>query len=78
MNDFFYEIQHSRVCNFADNNTMYACRQNLDSVTSNIESDMKAAICWHKNNEMVANPENFQLMFIGLKGDIKWQLSTDG
>ena len=28
-------------------------------------------MCWYKNNEMVANPEKFQLMFIGLKGDIK-------
>ena len=67
----FYETQHSQVCYFADDNTTYACGQNLESVTSNIESDMKAAISWYKNNEMVANPEKFQLMFIGLKDDIK-------
>ena len=51
INDFFYEIQHSQVCNFADDNTIYACGQNLDSVTLNIESDMKALMCWYKNNE---------------------------
>ena len=36
---------------------------------------MKAAMCRYKNNEMVANPEKFQLMFIGLKDDI--ELCTD-
>ena len=71
MNYFFYEIQHSQVYTFADENTIYACGQNLDSVTSNIESDMKATISWYKSNEMVINPEKFQLMFIGLKNDIK-------
>ena len=44
-NDFFYEIQHSQVCSFADDNTIYACGKNLDSVALNIESDMKAAMC---------------------------------
>ena len=72
INDFFYEIQHSQVCNFADDNTIYACGQNLDSVTLNIECDMKATICWYRNNEIVANPEKFQLMLIGLKDDINY------
>ena len=31
--DFFYEINHSQVCNFADDYTINACGQNLDSVT---------------------------------------------
>ena len=74
----FSEIQHSQVCNFADDNTIYACGQNLESVTSNIESDMKAAISWYNNNEMVANLEKFQLMFIGLKDDIKLCIDLNG
>ena len=44
MNDFFYEIQHSQVCNLADDNNLHACGQNLDIVQSNIESDIKAAV----------------------------------
>ena len=66
INDYFYKIQHSKVSNFADDDTIYACRQKLDSVASNIESDKKAAICWYKNNEMVANLQKFQLMFMRL------------
>ena len=39
---------------------------------------MKAAIRWYKNNEMVANPEKFQLLFIGLKDDIKLCIDING
>ena len=78
INDFFYEIWNSQVCNFADDNTIHACGQNLDFVTSNIGSDLKAAICWYKNNEMVASPEKFQLMSIGLKDDIKLCIDIGG
>ena len=78
INDFFDEIQYSKVRNFADDNTIYACGQNLESVTSNIESDMKGTISWYKNNEMVANPEKFQRMFIGLKDDTKLCIDING
>ena len=78
INDFFYEIQHSQVGNFADDDTSFEYGQNLDSVALSIESDMKAAMCWYKNKEMVANPEKFQLMFIALKDDIKLCIDVNG
>ena len=28
--DFFYAIEHSQVCNFADDNTIFACGETLD------------------------------------------------
>ena len=39
---------------------------------------MKAAISWYKSKEMVANPERFQLMFAGLKDDIKLCIDVNG
>ena len=78
LNDFCYVKQHSQVCNFADENTIYACGQNLDSVTSDIKSDMKYAISRYKNNEMFANPEKFQLIFIGLKDSITLCIDING
>ena len=77
INDFFYDMQHSQVCNFADKKTINACGKNLDSVILNIEKDMKIAIDWYQDNEMVANPEKFQLMFLGLKDDSKLCLDID-
>jgi len=39
---------------------------------------VKAAMCWYKNNEMVANPEKFQLMFIGQNDGIKLCIDING
>ena len=44
INDFSYEIKHVQLCSFADDNTVYQCRQNLDSFTSNFESGIKVTI----------------------------------
>ena len=71
-------MHHSQVCKFADDNTIYACGKNLDSVISNIEKDMKIAIDWYQDNKMVANPEKFQLMFLDLKDDSKLCIDING
>ena len=75
INDFFYAIEHSQVCNFADDNTIFACGETLDEVAKCIETGMRMAKNWFKLNELVANPEKFQLIFFGIKGD--HELSTD-
>ena len=64
-NDFFYAIEHSQVCNFADDNTIFACGETSDDVAKCIENDMRMAMNWLKLNEMVANPEKFQLFAVG-------------
>ena len=69
INDFFYAIEHSQVCNCADDNTIFACGETLGEVAKCIVNDTRIATNWFKLNEMVANPENFQLIFLGLKED---------
>ena len=69
INDFFYATEHSHVCNFADDNTVFACGEILDEVAKCIENDMRMAMNWFKLNEMVANSEKFQLIFIGKEED---------
>ena len=39
---------------------------------------MKAAIIWYKNNEIVANPETFRLMFLGLTDYCKLCIDING
>ena len=41
--------------------------RNLDEVTKCIVNDSRMTMNWLKLNEMVANPEKFQLIFFGLK-----------
>ncbi len=78
INDFFYVIAHSQVCNFADDNTVFACGETLEEVAISIENDMREAINWYKRNEMVANPETFQLIFFGLKEENELCIDIQG
>ena len=77
MNDFTYAITKSEFCNFADDNTIYACSQNLEHVVSCLKDDTHSALCWFRDNGMVANPSKFQVMFLGLKSDQKYVFEID-
>ena len=63
INDFFYAIEYSQVYNFAYDNKILACGETLDEVAKCMEYEMRMAMNWFKQNEMVANQEKFQLMF---------------
>ena len=60
-------MKSSHVCNFADDNTVYACDKDVESVAMRLEDDISRALDWFKDNRMVANPKKFQVMFLGLK-----------
>ena len=57
------------ICNLADDNTAYVCGKNISSVLSRLQSDLDIALGWVSNNGMVANPDKFQLIFLGIKND---------
>ena len=63
-NDFILAIKSTYVCNFADNNTIYACDRDVESVTARLEDDVSGALDWFKHNRMVANCQKFQVIFI--------------
>ena len=67
----------SEICNFADDNTPYATNNTLEEVINNLENDLSLILQWFTENGMVANPEKFQLMFLGLKNDQQMCLRID-
>ena len=67
LNDIFLFIQESEICNFADDNTLFACDSTLDKVIIKLKADLIRLDKWFSNNSMVANPSKFQLMFLGNK-----------
>ena len=77
MNDFFFFIKKSSTVNFADDNTIYACGDSIDEVIYKLEEDIKNALYWFDINRMVANPNKFQLMFLGTRKKIKLCLNID-
>ena len=58
-------LKETDICNFADDNTIYACDKNIEIVISRLKNDIKRVVDWYNANSMVANPDKFQLMFLG-------------
>ena len=69
INDLFMFLNETEICNFADDNTIYACDKDVEIVISRLKNDIKNVIDWYNANSMVANPDKFQLMFLGKKVD---------
>ena len=64
INDLLLFIKETDICKFADDATLHACRKDLDTISNKLELETNTAIKWLKDNEMVANPLKFQLMFL--------------
>ena len=67
-NDLLLSYQITEICNFADDNTLHKCNSSIEKVNFNLEKGLHFILCWFKNNGMVvtvANPDKFQLMFLG-------------
>ncbi|XP_065667596.1 uncharacterized protein LOC136087900 [Hydra vulgaris] len=62
-----YISGHTELCNFADDNTLYACDYSLEKVIFRLQKEATNTIAWFKFNSMVANPDKFQLLLVGLK-----------
>ena len=78
MNDFFFFIKKSSTTNFADDNTLYAYGDSLDEVIYKLEEDIENALHWFDLNKMVANPDKFQIMFLGTREKTKLCLDING
>ena len=46
---------------------MYACDNSIDSVVSKLNSDVPLVLNWFRSNEIVVNPDKFQVIFLGIK-----------
>ena len=53
-------IEKTGICNFADSNIIYSCTKSVNDVIENLQSDLKIALKWFRDNQMMANPGKFQ------------------
>ena len=56
----FYAVEDSEVCNFADDTTIYALSQDLESMIAKLEIDAYNILKPFASNFMVANPKKFR------------------
>ena len=65
INDLFLFIERTNICNFADDNTIYSCNINLQTILKDLKYDMQNILNWFKVNSMKPNPNKFQSMILG-------------
>jgi len=65
LNDLLLCELESDLCNFADDNTLYAAGKTVQGVKSLLEIDITNVLKWFEINSMAANPAKFQIMFLG-------------
>ena len=57
INDLFLFVNRSLICNFADDQSLYALGKTVDIVIRKLESDMKIVLDWLDQNSIVPKPK---------------------
>ena len=78
INDLFLMSLESEICNFADDNTIFACGNTIQEILIKLENDLGLLLDWFSKNGMIANPEKFQIMFLGLSDQRCLRLNIEG
>ena len=65
INDMFFCVKNANLCNYADDNTLYACHRNFKIVEDNLKSNFNILIDWFHNNYMILNPNKCSFMVLG-------------
>ena len=77
INDLTFFEEDCQLCNFADDNTLFASDLKLEGVISRLENDIQKTLFWFESNMIVNNPSKFQVMFMGLGSDCKFCIEMD-
>ena len=72
LNDLFFLVYYTEVCNFADNTTFFACGEDLEFLINILEHDNLLAIEWFQNNYIKLNEYKCHLLVGGYKHEIIW------
>ena len=67
INDIFYFVHSSNICNYADDNTIYSCDKNYDEVVRCLQLDFSNLKKWFYDNFLVLNPGKCHFMTLGTK-----------
>ena len=52
-------IEKTEICNFADDNTIYDCVEDLSNILENLKHDLNILLKWFRINTLQANPGKF-------------------
>ena len=72
INDIFYILQDTDICNFADDTTPFACDLDIKEVLRRLEHDSALAISWFESNYMKLNTDKCHLLVSGNQHEFMW------
>ena len=67
----------SEIFNFTDDNTIYALDDSIETILGLLKRDINNALQWFKYNQMAANPNISQVIFMGLEKGRKLSLEIN-
>ena len=73
----YFFIDNIYLCNYADNNTFYAIRKNLDKLKLDLQSNFLISQKWFYENQMILKPVNCHYMLLGSHAQIDY-ISLNG
>ena len=71
INDIFYFITNCLLCNYADDNTLYAFDRFHETMKYKFQKDFEIFDRWFQQNIMVKNPDKYHFMNLGPKTSIQ-------
>ena len=60
----FYSIKKAELIHYADDNTVITVQPTQKLVVKLLQAESRVAIAWFTLNQMLANPDKFQAIFI--------------
>ena len=67
INDVFFFVEKTEICNFADGSTVYSCGKDLPKIKDDLICTMKNVLKWSMLNYLKANPGKSEFMILGDK-----------
>ena len=64
INDLLFFINEAKLANFANDNTIYVPKSDLNELLRLLEKESEVAIKWFSDNNMIVNPKKFQAIII--------------
>ena len=69
INDIFQALGKSSLYNYADDNTLSFAHHNVDTVIHTLQQDCSSLLHWFQENQMKVNPDKFQAISFGKRGN---------
>ena len=77
INDIFFFNETSDITNYADDNTLFACDENVELVISRLEDDAIRLFQWFKDNYLKSNIDKCHLMVCKVNSDLSIKIEGE-